>query len=203
MQTKPILIAKGDTDGVAFFSRDALREFAQLIKPESIEDLAVALALTYPARFNLIPDYIKAKESFIKGETDMPFGDVLNCTCGMIIYHEQIINVLSELIGCSREYADVLRKSMWRDRENMDLSKGWERFRKEHKDVDPLKSYAGCEKSGFDEVTFKRFYSETHKMALDTVLKAYFISEAVLAYETAWYKVYYPDAFKKAFINKE
>ena len=85
----------------------------------------------------------------------------------------------------------------------MDLSKEWERFRKEHKDQDPLKSYAGCEKSGFDEGSFKRLYSEIHKMALDTVLKAYFISEAVLAYETAWYKVYYPDAFKIAFINKE
>ncbi len=205
------LMNSENTDGLYLLGNNGLLNVVRAIRGSTVDELASALAMYNLKGWvdHLFPDYCNAKfypekrRSFLAG-----FTSSLDCTYGVLLYKEQIVELLSRITGCSMEYADLWRRRFARCYGQGDVSvsrKAQELEILVHgngKD-DENGYFDGCLVHGISREQAEQIMEALIEGSMNLHFKAYWLSQAALAYEVAWYKLNFPEEFEKAFILPE
>ncbi len=188
------LICDADTVGVFQVESRAQMQTVPKVKPCSIEDLAIEVAIVRPGPLqgNMVHPFIRrrqGKEPVVHLHPKL--APILGETLGVILFQEQILQVAMEIAGFSAGEANKLRKAMGRKNARQELMKWYERF------------VEGAEKQGIDKGLAKKIFEHISNFAEFGFCKSHAASFAILCYRSAWLKRYYPAEFYCALLNNQ
>ncbi len=180
------LISNGETKGVFQFESDGMTEYLKQLKPHNLEELTAMNALYRPGPMANIPDFIDRKYGKKKVEYLHPIMEkTLQNTFGIIVYQEQVMQLVQVIADFSLGEADILRRAMGKkNRAVMDKMK-------------PL-FIEGAAKKNISEKKAEEIFDLIYKFADYGFNKSHSLAYSYLAYQTAWLKTYYPAEFLAA-----
>ncbi|MDD2211283.1 MAG: DNA polymerase III subunit alpha [Candidatus Cloacimonetes bacterium] len=185
------MLSKGETDGVFQFESDGMRKYLIDLKPNMFEDLIAMVALYRPGPMQFIDSYIARKHGKEVVRYDHPLlENALKSTYGVTIYQEQVMQISRELGGLTGGEADTLRKAM--GKKNSDLMM---KFRE--------KIIVGAAKNGVPATTIEKIWQDWLRFAEYAFNKCHATCYALVAYQTAWLKTFYPVEFMAALLSLE
>ena len=191
------MIGEGKCEGVFQLESAGMTSFMKELKPTSLEDIVAGVALYRPGPMDFIPDYIKGKKHPERVRYDTPqLEPILKSTYGCIIYQEQVINIVRELAGYSYGSADLLRRAMSKKKMHV-----MEEERQNFVYGNEEKNIPGCIRNGIDEKTANKIYDEMIDFARYAFNKSHAACYAVVTFQTAWLKCYYPVEFMAALMT--
>lgn len=184
------LFGRGDTKGVFQFESGGMRDVIMRMRPNRIEDLIAANALYRPGPMEYIPDYIERKhgKSWTTPHTIMT--EVLEETYGIMVYQEQVSRMVNRLGGIELKAAFRLAKAISKKKTEM-----IEKMREPFLD--------GCEKNGVARKTANEVFEDILKFGGYAFNKAHSTGYALVAFQTAWMKAYFPVEFMTALMTFE
>ncbi len=193
------MIAKGDTTGVFQLESRGMTSFMKELSPECMEDIIAGIALYRPGPMDFIPRYIKNKknESEIVYKTPL-LEPILSMTYGCIVYQEQVMQIVRELGGYSLGRADLVRRAM--SKKKMDVM---EKERKNFIYGSSEDNVPGALNRGVNEKAAGEVFDEMIDFAKYAFNKSHATVYAVIAYQTAYLKHYYPVEFMAAMLTSE
>ena len=195
------MFSRGETLGIFQFESSGMRQVLKELKPTGFEDIVAANSLYRPGPMSQIPRFIENKENASKIVYAHPkLEPILNVTYGCMVYQEQVMQIVRDIGGFSMARSDLVRRAM--GKKKMDVM---EEERKnfiygkvnENGEVE----IAGAIKNGVDEHTANKIYDEMIDFAKYAFNKSHSAAYAVVAYQTAWLKLYYPVEFMAALIT--
>lgn len=185
------LFRRGDTTGVFQFESAGMKRYLKQLKPTEFMDLVAMNALYRPGPMEQIPAFINGKNN--AGSVTYfheSLKPVLKSTYGVIVYQENIIQLLQLVAGYSPGEADLVRKAIGKkNRSIMEAEKP--RFIK------------GCEEHGLDKKEAERIWTLIQPFADYSFNKAHAACYALIAYQTAYLKANYPTAFMAALMTSD
>ncbi len=191
------LIGSGRTDGVFQLESAGMKSFMKELKPESLEDIIAGISLYRPGPMDFIPQYIKGKNHAETITYDCPqLEPILAPTYGCIVYQEQVMQIVRDLAGYTLGRSDLLRRAMSKKKGDV--------MRKERQSFvygNPQEHVPGCIANGIDEKTANKIYDEMIDFAKYAFNKSHAAAYAVVSYQTAWLKYYYPVEFMAALMT--
>ncbi len=189
------LIGSGDTEAVFQLESGGMKNFMRDLKPTCLEEIIAGISLYRPGPMDSIPDYVKNRKNPDKIEYLHPLlKPILSVTYGIIIYQEQVMQIVRELAGYSMGGADNIRRMMSKKKQ--------EAMDKERKVfVHGSDKVPGCVKNGISEKTANELYDMLIKFANYGFNKSHAAAYAYLTYQTAWLKRYHPVEFFTAVLN--
>ena len=191
------LIGSGRTDGIFQLESAGMRSFMKELQPESLEDIIAGVALYRPGPMDFIPKYIAGKHNRGEIAYDAPqLKHILEPTYGCIVYQEQVMQIVRDLAGFPMGRSDNLRRAMSKKK-----GKVMEAEREVFVYGDEAGGIPGCIKNGIPEATANRIYDEMIDFAKYAFNKSHAAAYAVVAYQTAWLKYYYPMEFMAALMT--
>ncbi len=183
------LFNKANTIGVFQFESEGMINFLRKFKPTTFEDICAALALFRPGPMGNIDSYIRRKQGKEKIDyIDPSLEEILKPTYGIIIYQEQIMQIVSVMAGYSYAEADILRKAMSKKKEKV-LKEGKEKFIRQ------------SVKRGYDEKIATKVYDLILKFASYGFNKSHSVAYGVISYRMAYLKAHYPKLFMKHLLS--
>lgn len=191
------LIGSGRTDGIFQLESAGMKSFMKELKPQSLEDVIAGISLYRPGPMDFIPQYIKGKNHPEGITYDCPqLESILEPTYGCIVYQEQVMQIVRDLAGYTLGRSDILRRAMSK-------KKGDVMEKERHNFVygNPEENVPGCIANGIDERTANKIYDEMIDFAKYAFNKSHAAAYAVVAYQTAWLKYYYPVEFMAALMT--
>lgn len=191
----------GNTSGVFQFESQGMRNFMKELKPDCLEDIIAGVSLYRPGPMDQIPRYIKNKLNPEHSEYTHPsLEPILNVTYGCMVYQEQVMQIVRDLAGYSLGRADLVRRAMGKKKLDV-MAKERENFI--HGQVDETGNVIipGCVRNGIDEKSADKIFDEMAEFAKYAFNKSHAAAYAVVAYETAYLKTYYPPEFMAATLN--
>ena len=178
-----------DTDGIFQFESTGMKRFLSKLKVKSFEDIATALALYRPGPMGNIDSFIRRREGReIVDYIHPDLEDILKPTYGIIIYQEQIMQIVRKMAGYSYGEADILRRAMSKKKESIILE-------------ERPKFIRGSLENGYSEDIANRVYDLILKFANYGFNKAHSISYAITAYKMAFIKTYFLKYFISAMLT--
>ena len=190
-------IGTGKTDGVFQIESAGMKSFMKELKPQSLEDIIAGISLYRPGPMDFIPQYIKGKNDKESITYDCPqLKPILEPTYGCIVYQEQVMQIVQALAGYSLGRSDLLRRAM--------SKKKAEVMQKERQIFvygDEATGVPGCIKNGIDEQVANKIYDEMIDFAKYAFNKSHAAAYAVVSYQTAFLKYYYPVEFMAALMT--
>ena len=207
------LISTGETDAVFQLEGAGMKKFMRQLRPENMEDIIAGISLYRPGPMDKIPEYVANKHNPEKIKYAHPLLEpILSNSYGIMVYQEQVMQIVQSLAGFSLGRADLLRRAM--GKKKVDIMKAEkEVFLYGCKEVPPTynkdgsvkkkgqPAVDGCEKRGVPIPVAENIFADMQKFASYAFNKSHAAAYAVLAYETAYYKCYYPIEFIAAVIN--
>ena len=195
------LIGSGDTDAVFQLESGGMKRFMRELKPGNLEDIIAGISLYRPGPMKAIPDYIRNKNNPDKIVYDTPLLEpILKVTYGVIIYQEQVMNIVQALAGYSLGQADNIRRAM--GKKDVDAMKSHrEIFIHGEKDEDGNVSVEGAVARGVPEEVAAKIFDDMADFAKYAFNKSHAAAYAVVAYQTAYLKALYPQEFLAAVLN--
>lgn len=187
------MISRGDTTGVFQLESSGMKDLCKRIKPDSIDDITAINALYRPGPMGsgMHEEFIKIKHGEKKPHyTFSELKPVLEDTYGIIVYQEQVMNIARVVGGYSLGQADMLRRAMGKKKAK-EMNRHREIFRK------------GAIERGFDEAKSVEIFELMAKFAEYGFNKSHAVAYAVIAYQTAYLKRYYPSCFYAALLGTE
>jgi DNA polymerase-3 subunit alpha len=186
-------ISRGHTIGVFQLESSGMIELCKRIQPGSLEDVTAINALYRPGPLEsgMVDDFIEIKHG--RKEMKFPFPEleaVLSDTYGVVVYQEQVMNASRIVGGYSLGQADMLRRAMGKKKPE-EMAKHREIFKK------------GAIERGFDEQKALELFDTMEKFAAYGFNKSHAVAYALIAYQTAFLKNYYPAAFYAALLTSE
>ncbi len=192
------MIAKGDTTGVFQLESRGMTSFMKELAPSCMEDIIAGIALYRPGPMDFIPRYIKNKnEGNIRYKTPL-LEPILSMTYGCIVYQEQVMQIVRELGGYSLGRADLVRRAMSKKKMSV-----MEKERKNFIYGNEEENVPGALSKGVDEKTAGEVFDEMIDFAKYAFNKSHATVYAVVAYQTAYLKYYYPVEFMAAMLTSE
>ncbi len=183
------IFTSANTIGIFQFDSKGMINFIKKLKPNSFDDIVSAVALFRPGPMNSIDSFIRRKRGLEKIDyIDNSLVNILKPTYGIIIYQEQIMQIVSTMAGYSYGEADVLRRAMSKKKEDVMLSKR----------EDFIKRSTA---KGYSIETSTKVYELILKFASYGFNKAHSVSYATLSYKMAYLKAHYPLYFMKQLLN--
>ena len=190
-------IGTGKTDGIFQIESSGMKSFMKELKPHSLEDIIAGIALYRPGPMDFIPQYIKGKNEQGSITYDCPqLEPILAPTYGCIVYQEQVMQIVRDLAGYTLGRSDLLRRAMSKKKGDV-MQKERQIFVYGDEDAD----VPGCIKNGIDEKTANKIYDEMIDFAKYAFNKSHAAAYAVVSYQTAWLKYYYPVEFMAALMT--
>ena len=190
-------IGTGKTDGVFQLESAGMKSFMKELKPQSLEDIIAGISLYRPGPMDFIPKYIKGKNHPELITYDCPqLEHILAPTYGCIVYQEQVMQIVRDLAGYTLGRSDLLRRAMSKKKGDV--------MQKERQNFvygNPEENVPGCIANGIDEKTANQIYDEMIDFAKYAFNKSHAAAYAVVAYQTAWLKYYYPVEFMAALMT--
>lgn len=183
------LLASGETSGIFQLESAGMRRYIKELGPTSFGDIAAMVALYRPGPMEHIPTFIKAKHGIQEIRYPHPsVKKILEETYGIIVYQDQVLQIVQALAGYSLGQADIFRKAMGK--------KIPEVMKKEKQNF-----IAGAEKNGVPADIAAEIFSLIEPFAGYAFNKAHSVSYALIAYQTAYLKANYPIEYMTAFLN--
>ena len=195
------LIGSGDTDAVFQLESGGMKRFMRELKPGNLEDIIAGISLYRPGPMKAIPDYIRNKNNPDKIVYDTPLLEpLLKVTYGVIIYQEQVMNIVQALAGYSLGQADIIRRAM--GKKNVEeMKRQRELFIHGEKDADGNVTIEGAVSRGVPEDKAAKIFDDMADFAKYAFNKSHAAAYAVVAYQTAYLKALYPQEFLAAVLN--
>ena len=181
-------IGTGKTDGVFQLESAGMKNFMKELKPQNLEDIIAGISLYRPGPMDFIPQYIKGKNNPDSITYDCPqLEPILAPTYGCIVYQEQVMQIVRDLAGYTLGRSDLLRRAMSKKKGDV--------MQKERQNFvygNPDEGVPGCIANGIDEKTANKIYDEMIDFAKYAFNKSHAAAYAVVSYQTAWLKYYFP-----------
>ena len=190
-------ISTGKTDGIFQLESAGMKSFMKELKPNSMEDVIAGISLYRPGPMDFIPKYIKGKEHPDQTTYDCPqLEPILSPTYGCIVYQEQVMQIVRDLAGYSLGRSDLVRRAMSKKKGDV--------MQKERQNFvygNPAEHIPGCMSKGIPENVANKIYDEMIDFAKYAFNKSHAAAYAVVAYQTAYLKYYYPVEFMAALMT--
>ncbi len=195
-------IGSGHTDGIFQLESGGMESFMKELHPENLEDVTAGISLYRPGPMDFIPAYEKGKKNakdvtYITPELE----HILKPTYGVIVYQEQVMQIVRDLAGYSLGGADLVRRAM--AKKHMDeMERERKRFVYGEENVEhPELSITGCVKNGVSEEAANQIFDQMIDFANYAFNKSHAACYAVVAYRTAYLRHYYPAEFMAALMT--
>ena len=195
------LIGSGETDGVFQLESPGMKRFMNNLKPSTFEDIIAGISLYRPGPMDSIPQYIENKHNPEKVTYDHPLLEpILKNSYGILVYQEQVMQICQNLGGFTLGHADVVRKAMGKKKvEIMEQQKSIFVYGGINENTGmPVD---GAIKRGVPEDVAIKVYDNMKPFARYAFNKSHAAAYAVLAYQTAYLKHYYPVQFFCSILN--
>ncbi len=190
-------LATGKTDGVFQLEGAGMKSFMKELKPQSLEDLIAGISLYRPGPMDFIPDYIRGKEHPETVVYDCPqLEPILAPTYGCIVYQEQVMQIVRNLAGYTLGRSDLVRRAMSKKKADV-MAKERQNFVYGNEE----EGVPGCVANGIAEDVANKIFDEMTSFAQYAFNKSHAAAYAVVSYQTAWLKYYYPVEFMAALMT--
>jgi len=190
-------IGTGKTDGVFQLESAGMKSFMKELKPQSLEDIIAGISLYRPGPMDFIPQYIKGKNHPDEITYECPqLEPILAPTYGCIVYQEQVMQIVRDLAGYTLGRSDLLRRAMSKKKGDV--------MQKERQNFvygNPEEGVPGCVANGISEQVANKIYDEMIDFAKYAFNKSHAAAYAVVSYQTAYLKYYYPVEFMAALMT--
>ena len=182
-------ISDGKTLGIFQLESPGMTRFIMELQPDNLEDIIAGIALYRPGPMDQIPRYIENKKNPDKVKYLHPILEpILNVTYGCMVYQEQVMQIVRDLAGYTMGQSDLVRRAMAKKKHDV----------MEKERVNFVK---GAEKNGVSQEISNKIFDQMIDFASYAFNKAHAACYAVVGYETAWLKTYYPVEFMAALLN--
>ncbi len=190
-------IGTGRTDGVFQLESGGMKNFMKELKPQSLEDIIAGISLYRPGPMDFIPKYVKGKNSGGEITYSCPqLEPILAPTYGCIVYQEQVMQIVRDLGGYTLGRSDLVRRAMSKKKQAV-MEKERDNFVYGNEE----EGVPGCISNGIDEKTAKQIYADMMDFAKYAFNKSHAACYAVVSYQTAYLKYYYPVEFMAALLT--
>lgn len=190
-------IGTGKTDGVFQLESAGMKNFMKELKPQNLEDIIAGISLYRPGPMDFIPKYIKGKSNFGTVTYLCPqLEPILSPTYGCIVYQEQVMQIVRDLGGYTLGRSDLVRRAMSKKKQAV-----MEKERANFVYGNPKEGVPGCVANGIPENVASKIYDEMMDFAKYAFNKSHAACYAVVSYQTAYLKYYYPVEFMAALMT--
>ena len=190
-------IGTGRTDGVFQLESSGMKSFMKELKPQNLEDIIAGISLYRPGPMDFIPQYIKGKNNTGAITYDCPqLEPILKPTYGCIVYQEQVMQIVRDLAGYTLGRSDLVRRAMSKKKGDV-----MQRERQNFVYGNEEEGVPGCIANGISERVANKIYDEMIDFAKYAFNKSHAAAYAVVAYQTAYLKYYYPVEFMAALMT--
>ncbi len=191
------LIASGNTDGVFQMESAGMQSMMQEMRPTCFEDITAGISLYRPGPMEQIPRYMHNRAHPEKITYKHPLLEgILKNTYGCMLYQEQVLEIVRTLAGYSLGRADIMRRTISKKKEDqMKIERKNFIYGSDDGEI------PGCIKNGIDEATATAIFDEISDFANYGFNKSHAAAYAVVAYQTAYLKTFYPVEFMAALIS--
>ena len=190
-------IGSGKTDGIFQLESAGMKSFMKELKPKNLEDVIAGIALYRPGPMDFIPQYIRGKDHPETIVYDCPeLEEILEPTYGCIVYQEQVMQIVQRLAGYTLGRSDLVRRAMSKKKASV-----MEKERQNFVYGNPEEGVPGCISNGIPEKTAHKIFDEMTDFAKYAFNKSHAVVYAVVAYQTAYLKYYYPVEFMAALMT--
>ena len=185
------LLNKGNTIAVFQLESGGMRDLCRRFGVHRIEDIIALIALYRPGPMQFLDEFIARKTGQSPIEYDVPvMTPILEETYGIMLYQEQVMQVVQKVAGFSLGQADILRRAMGKKKIKA-MEEQYEKFVK------------GCGENGIDENKALAIWEKVKKFAEYGFNKSHSAAYGFLSYRTAYLKANYPVAFMAAVLSSE
>ena len=183
------IFKKAETQGVFQFESEGIKRVLRKLQPENFEDIVAVNALFRPGPMQQIDLFIQRKHGKEEIEyIDESLKPILKNTYGIIVYQEQVMQIVQQIAGFSLGQADILRRAMGKkDRALM------------HQQKD--KFIQGAINNGYSEGIAQKLFHYIEEFSKYGFNRAHAVVYSYLAYQLAYLKVYYPTIFYSVILN--
>ena len=190
-------IGTGKTEGVFQLESGGMKNFMKELKPQSLEDIIAGISLYRPGPMDFIPQYIRGKNNPETITYDCPqLQHILEPTYGCIVYQEQVMQIVRDLGGYTLGRSDLVRRAMSKKKAAV-MAKERQNFVYGNAE----EGVPGCIANGIDEKTANKIYDDMTDFAKYAFNKSHAAAYALVAYQTAYLKYYYPVEFMAALMT--
>ena len=185
------LFRRGDTSGVFQFESSGMRQLLREMQPDRLEDLIAANALYRPGPMDLIPDYNARKHGEARVPTVHPIVDSFTAeTYGIMVYQEQVMQIVHGLGDIPLRQAYTLIKAISKKKINV---------------IDEARGgfISGAAEKGLDNKEAEELFELILKFAGYGFNKSHSTGYAIIAYQTAWLKTWFPVQYMAAVLTFE
>lgn len=194
------MIGEGNTAGVFQLESAGMTSFMKELKPDSLEDIIAGISLYRPGPMAEIPRYIECKRNPDKVKYETPeLEEILNVTYGVMVYQEQVMEIVRKLAGYSMGRSDMVRRAMSKKKHKV-----MEEERKNfiHGIVENGEVVVpGCIRNGISEEIANKIFDNMMDFASYAFNKSHAAAYAVVGYQTAYLMKYYPVEMLAAMMN--
>ena len=185
------LFASGNTVGIFQFESSGMQEHLKNLKPTKFEDLIAMNSLYRPGPMQNIPEYINRKH----GKSQIKYlhpklESILEETFGIIVYQEQVMEIATAIGGFTLSQSDIMRKAMGKKKKR--LLAGFK--------TDFIN---GAKDQNIDEKIAIEIFELLERFAEYGFNKSHSAAYAMIAYQTAWLKNYYPAEYYAANLSSD
>lgn len=185
------LLGKAETTGVFQLESDGMKKYIRELKPTVIEDIIAMVALYRPGPMQFIESFIDRKHGRERIVFMHPLTEnALKETYGIPVYQEQVMQVAKDMAGFTPGEADTLRKAMGKK-----IAKLMAELR--------VKFVDGSVKNNVKRETAEAIFQQFEEFAAYGFNKSHAACYAMIAYQTAYLKAHYPEAFMAALLNSD
>ncbi len=199
MDDKKVLasIGTGKTDGVFQLESGGMKSFMKELRPQNLEDIIAGISLYRPGPMDFIPKYIRGKNNASTVTYSCPqLEPILEPTYGCIVYQEQVMQIVRDLGGYTLGRSDLVRRAMSKKKQAV-----MEKERTNFIYGNEEEQVPGCVAKGIPEEVASKIYDEMMDFAKYAFNKSHAACYAVVAYQTAFLKYYYPVEFMAALMT--
>ena len=190
-------LGTGRTDGVFQLESAGMKSFMKELKPQSLEDVIAGISLYRPGPMDFIPQYIRGKNRPDTIRYDCPqMEPILKPTYSCIVYQEQVMQIVRELAGYTLGRSDLVRRAMSKKKASV-MAKERQNFVYGNAE----EGVPGCIANGISEEIVNKIYDEMTDFAKYAFNKSHAAAYAVVSYQTAYLKYYYPVEFMAALMT--
>ena len=191
------MIGASKTVGVFQLESAGMKNFMKELKPDSLEDIIAGISLYRPGPMDFIPRYLEGKNNPEKITYECPqLKPILEPTYGCIVYQEQVMQIVRDLAGYTLGRSDLVRRAMAKKKAAV-----MEKERQNFVYGNEEEGVPGCISRGIDEKTANHIYDEMIDFARYAFNKSHAAAYAVVAYQTAYLKYYYPVEYMAALMT--
>ena len=190
-------LGTGRSDGVFQLESAGMKNFMKELKPQSLEDVIAGISLYRPGPMDFIPQYIRGKNHPDTIQYDCPqLEPILKPTYGCIVYQEQVMQIVRSLAGYTLGRSDLVRRAMSKKKASV-----MEKERQNFVYGNEQEGVPGCIANGIDEQTANKIYDDMTDFAKYAFNNSHAAAYAVVSYQTAFLKYYYPVEFMAALMT--